>query len=204
MEPKTDQSQIDFTIHPEDLAGSFARIADHLMNRCKLRVASAYYRLAEIEFYYQSGLHPDKYIHGHEMQQECGRWYFHGSGLDITFGDGAAYGGILIRAVHKITDRTYIYGPIRCLTDFFSNLPSVYGSECYFGLVEAEHGEFVTEKPIAAPRVGLNPAKDKDYYNALYRFLIMPRRMHAEKYRIAEAMRQQGGYSDEEIRLVCG
>ena len=204
MEPKTEFSPIDFTIDPADIAGSFTRIADELMNRRKLRVGPEQYRLAEIEFYYRSEAHPDEYIHAHELQLEKGRWYFHGSGLDITFGDGHSYGGILIRAVHKISDRTYVYGPLRCITEFFGNLPSVYESECVIGLVEAAPGEFVAERPVAAPRVGLNPAKDKGHYGAFYRYLIMPRRMHAEKYRIAEAMRQQGGYSEEEIKLVCG
>jgi hypothetical protein len=46
-----------------------------------------------------SSQHPDEYAHQHAEQAKSNTWYFHGSGLDITFGDKEIYGGILIRSI---------------------------------------------------------------------------------------------------------
>ena len=56
---------------------------------------------------------------------------------------------------------------------------------------------------IAAPRVGLNEENNPDMYEKLYRFLIFPKLKHAEKTRIAEAMKK-GGKTEEEIKEIWG
>ena len=60
------------------------------------------YRIGEIEFYYyDEENHPDIFCHIAEPQKTKGCWYIHQSGMDITFGDGKNFGGILIRAIVK-------------------------------------------------------------------------------------------------------
>jgi len=194
---------LNLEIEHNNLNTDFLRIATDLMNSWILKVENAHYRITEIEFYFKSKLHNDSYIHGHELQQELGRWYFHGSGIDLTFGSDDILGGILIRAVYNIKTKKYVYGPLNIITELFSHLPSVYESAFSFGLIPNNNDEIEFEKPISAPRVGLNPNKDADMYDKCYRFLVMPRQKHAEKTRIAEAMEQQK-YNEEEIKNIWG
>ena len=195
---------LNLDIDDKNIEGSFKRIAFDLMNRWILDVESKSYRIAEIEFYYKSETHNDPYAHAHALQKTKGRWYFHGSGFDITCGQKGYYGGILIRAICDIEDdKNYIYGPLSCITEIFSNVKGVYEAKISFGLKPVKEGELIIEKPIAAPRIGLNPTKDTGKYEAFYRYLIMPKKKHAEKSRIAEAMVQQK-YTDDEIKNIWG
>jgi len=198
--------EIDFSINVDRIEFDFQRIANDLLNNWVLKVENALYRIAEIEFYYKKGeFHNDTYIHGHDLQKQKGKWYFHGSGIDLTFGDGEAFGGILIRAICKVNDKEkkYCYGPLNCILEIFSNLSSIYKPEMYFCLIPATEGQIEIEKPICAPRVGLNPGKDTVMYNKYYRFLVMPKQKHADKTGIVEAMKNQK-YSEAEINNIWG
>jgi hypothetical protein len=194
---------IDLTIKESNIDSDFKRIAHDLMNHWILKIESKMYRITEIEFYLKSESHNDTYTHGHKLQLETERWYFHGAGFDLTFGANGFYGGILIRALYDFKENNYTYGPLNCVTELFSNIGNIYEANISFGLIPAKSIDFKHEKPIPAPRVGLNPQKNKDKYDAFYRFLIMPKQKHAEKTKIAEGMKQQG-YSDMEINNIWG
>jgi len=194
---------IDLTINESNIDSDFKRIAFDLMNNWTLRMESMLYRITEIEFYLKSETHDDTYTHGHELQKEKERWYFHGSGVDITFGTSGFYGGILIRAIYDFKNDNYIYGPLNCVTEIFSNLKSVYETSLQFGLVPVNGNDFIKENPIAAPRVGLNPQRDKEKYEAFYRYIVMPKEKHVEKSKIADGMKQQG-YKEKEINEIWG
>jgi hypothetical protein len=195
--------EIDLSINCDNVEGDFRRIATELMNRWVIKVAEEKYRITEIEFYYKNEFHSDPYIHGHVQQLEKGKWYFHGSGIDLTFGDGEAYGGILIRAIYNINRKKYHYGPLNCVQEIFRNFSNIYETKLSFGLAPSKEGQFESEKPISAPRVGLNAIKDPEMCNKLYRFLIMPKQKHADKTKIAEAMHSQN-YSVAEIQNIWG
>jgi hypothetical protein len=184
--------EIDFRIREDNIDEDFQRIANDLLNNWILKVENALYRIAEIEFYYSGNSHRDPYIHGNKLQKQTGKWYFHGSGIDITFGNDAAFGGILIRALANIQSNEYIYGPLVCVQELFKNFPTVFNSEINFGLIPAKENQIVKEKLIRAPRVGLNPQKDPEMWDKLYRFLVMPKQKHADKTRIYDAMKAQG------------
>lgn len=197
--------EIDLNVNPATVDSDFPRIAKQLMNDWILECEESRYRICEVEFYYNSEVHQDDYSHKHDIQKTSGKWYFHGSGIDITFGDGSAHGGILLRAIYNIEKQEYIYGPLRLLTELFSNFPSVRYSSLKFGLIYDQTDAIgQVEEPISAPRVGLDFQKDKDMYNKLYRFLIMRKKEHAEKTRIIESMKLSGKYSDTEIQDVWG
>src|SRR5205823_1464943 len=78
------------------------------------------HRITECEFYYRGPAHDDPFTHGDPVQVHAGRWYFHktagtyrgGSfkGIDVTFGDGTAKGGILLRGA-ETANGTLIDGP---------------------------------------------------------------------------------------------
>lgn len=195
--------KINLKITPKKEKEDFSRIADELMNNYILTVCNAEYRIAEIEFYLHSNSHPDHYVHKHELQKKYAAWFFHGSGMDITFGNGKDYGGILIRAIYNINNDEYIYGPLNTVRELFINFTNIYKSPIAFGLIHADQGKLDYKKPIAAPRVNLNPATDKDYYKALYRFLILPKKKHADKGKIYKSMLEQK-YSKEEANNIWG
>lgn len=87
----------------------FDTLAAHLLNATDFVVAGEVYRLSEVEAYYHGPAHPDPFTHRDPVQREYGRWYFHRTGgeyrggsfkgLDLTFGDGAATFGVLVRSV---------------------------------------------------------------------------------------------------------
>jgi hypothetical protein len=86
----------------------FGRILS-LLSSTDLLVNGAVHRFAELEAYYHGPGHLDPFTHCDPLQRENGRWYFHRSrgqyrggsfkGLDLTFGDGTAYFGVLIRSI---------------------------------------------------------------------------------------------------------
>ena len=97
----------------------FSKYANKLMNEYCLKVDDKKYNLIEIEFYfYDKENHPDPYIYCNEKQKECGEFYFHGSGMDITFGNGICYGGILIRSIMN-EEGEYINGSLKLLEELF-------------------------------------------------------------------------------------
>lgn len=108
----------------EGIESWFNRIASQLLFGSHLVVGNESHRLVEIEFYYFGDAHPDPFTHRDRIQLECGRWYFHRTGdryrsgsfkgLDLTFGDGQAFGGILIRSIATL-DGKLIDGPSLCV-----------------------------------------------------------------------------------------
>ena len=97
----------------------FSKYANKLMNEYCLKVDDKKYNLIEIEFYfYDKENHPDPYIYCNEKQKECGEFYFHGSGMDITFGNRICYGGILIRSIMN-EEGQYINGSLKLLEELF-------------------------------------------------------------------------------------
>ena len=105
-------------------AAWFDRIATRLLRGTHLLVAGTPHRLTEVEFYYFSESHPDPFTHRDPLQRARGRWYFHRTGgtykggsfkgIDLTFGDGEAYGGVLIRGLER-PDGTLVDGPSLCV-----------------------------------------------------------------------------------------
>lgn len=92
-----------------DHAPWFADLTRRLLNETELLVAGEPHRFAELEAYYFGPDHPDPFTHRHPVQLEDGRWYFHRTGggyrggsfkgIDLTFGDGTATFGVLVRTI---------------------------------------------------------------------------------------------------------
>lgn len=170
----------------------YSKKANELMNQSVLIVNESRFSFTEIEFYSKSvDGNGDPYTHGHAEQLKSDTWYFHGSGIDITFGDAKTYGGILIRGV-KYRDKTgkvhYISGPIRVATAIFSAIGQVGLQQLPFGLKKLEkqlEGEI-----YSCPRIGLNSSLDPEYANKHYRFItdICPEHKFAQKEQVAKAM----------------
>lgn len=194
---------INLSIDKENIEQDFLRISTDLMNYWKLKINNSEYRIAEIEFYLKSDFHMDTYTHGHPLQKEMGRWYFHGSGIDLTFGTDTMHASLLIRAIYNLKSKEYTYGPLNSYAQIFHNFSNIHESNQIFGLIPTNKEELIFELPLRASRVNLNPTKNPEMYSRLYRFLIMPRQKHAEKTRIADSMRIQG-ISEGEINKIWG
>jgi len=100
-------------------------LAPRLLLGADLVIAGQPHRLAEIEFYYHApDIHDDPFAHGDPCQRTTGQWYLHRTGkgfrggsykgIDLTFGDGLAHGGILIRSL-ECPDGRLVEGPSLCV-----------------------------------------------------------------------------------------
>lgn len=127
--------------------GHFEKIASELMRNYIICKGNKKYRIVEIEFYRFSSDNPDVITYPRDMK--AGRWFFHQSGVDITFESkgieekgkafdvksDACFGGILLRGLCELdsaksnvaksdmTGRTegYIFGPVRCVNELWDD-----------------------------------------------------------------------------------
>lgn len=67
----------------EDFFAYFEEIARLLMNNFVIAKGNVKYEIVEIEFYLYTPQHPD--IITYPRAISAGRWYFHPSGVDLTF-----------------------------------------------------------------------------------------------------------------------
>jgi hypothetical protein len=197
----------------------FPRIAQRLLNGCRLIAGRRAHRLIEIEFYWWSAAHPDPFTHRDPIQYSIGHWYFHrtrgthrgGSfkGLDLTFGQGESSGGILVRGL-ETPDGALIDGPSLCV-DY---LLGATGSAGVAALDRAANDRLAwddgnplllratdeeDERPlIRSPRVGLSLKRVRSreeatrYLMRPYRYLSEPRRTKKGKWHVVLALHARG------------
>jgi len=214
----------------------FMHIAERLLNGARLVVGQQSYRLVEIEFYYWSQAHPDPFTHRNPIQFHIGHWYFHrthgayrgGSfkGLDLTFGQGDASGGILIRGL-ETPDGTRIDGPSLCV----DHLLEATGTATVAALDQAidkhlawedgnplflEAVQTLAKRPLyRSPRVGLRiPGKAgaaslsplhlqaTSFIMRPYRYLTAPQRTKKGKLLLVLSLHAQGIDAHEIQRLT--
>jgi hypothetical protein len=154
----------------------FDEIANELMNHNLLCVGNNHYRIVECEIYYNNNKdHIDPFIHRHEKQLQNGTIYFHGFGVDLTFGDTEKniHGGILIRSVRNIEgENKYTNGPYRFVEQLFCALGEILNEEKKICIKEFNHQK--EEHPIKCERYNLKRnTKDKNNYRGKpYRYII--------------------------------
>ena len=195
----------------ESIIESFDRIAKELFTNYKLIVNESEYRLIDIEFYYYDDkVFKDVYAHKHAYQLQSGKWYFHGSGVDIAIGNGKNFGGILIRGIAMISPKgnidnysieDEIQGSLKVVTEIGSSFYGVFQDKPNsFGIHNIENdrmGALMKEPPhiIKTKRIGLNADKDETegevFYNGKFRYVIFPHLKLKDKTQIARDMQQQ-------------
>lgn len=192
-------------ISEDDIPGYFDETAKLLFNEYCIKTGEELFRLTEIEFYLFSENHPDEYVHKKDRQKEPALWYFHGSGMDITFGNRMDFGGILLRGMMNIRTGEFISGPLNVVHELFKSSKSVQDTN--FGLVMVQHNHTSSEKPVAVPRVGLNKNKQPEYCDRPYRYIIFagdPDQKVYGKTNIARYMNEHYNYSKEELKNLFG
>ena len=155
----------------------FDEITNELMNHNALCIGNNQYRIVECEIYYNNKTekHSDPFIHRKQEQLKSGTIYFHGFGVDLTFGDTEKniHGGILIRSVRNIEgENKYTNGPYRFVEELFSALAWVINEEKKVCIKEFNYP--TVEHPIKCERYNLKKnTKDKDNYRGKpYRYII--------------------------------
>jgi len=206
-----------------------ASIAERLLNRVDLVVNSSPYRFAELEAYYHGPGHLDLFAHCDPLQLEHGRWYFHRSqgayrggsfkGLDLTFGDGTAHFGILIRTIIA-ADGMVLDGP--CVTVDHLLEQTRTGNVATLDLAIAGRKLWDTTSPLflresdklrTAPvyrcsRVGLSLKKATGkpdaprFVGSPYRFLTEPRAITKGKPHLVLSLHHRGQPPDEIAKLT--
>lgn len=158
---------------PENSEKEFKKIAKALMTEFVIKINETEFYLTEIEFYCKTinnDTHQDPYVHGDDLQKEFGKWYFHGSGLDITFGNENYYGGILLRGIKTYSENEWKYtsGPLNIVKELFSKSNSI-SEKTVFYLESKKEKIAPLNGPFFANRVGLNPLTNKVYFDKKYR-----------------------------------
>jgi 3-methyladenine DNA glycosylase Mpg len=166
----------------------FHSIAEKIINSCQLSVNGTNFWISEIEFYLHSPKHPDPCVHCNEDQLLKFSFYFHRSGksktsgykggtfkgVDLTFGDGEIYFGILIRTIEN--ENEIVEGPCRVVNKILelyevksiselthdTNL-NIYQNHRNLVLISATRNE----KIYMGTRIGLG---DKEYSDKIYRY----------------------------------
>lgn len=116
----------------------FKEIAIKLFHNYHIVKGENSYDFLEIEFYFYSPQHRDLITYPRKSHKP-GMWFFHMSGVDITFGSSAKdddrplmYGGILVRSIIKnegenSMTRKSICGPMKCVDELFDYIHAFGG-----------------------------------------------------------------------------
>lgn len=115
-----------------EILTEFKEAAELLMNLCSIQKGEKEYEIVDIEFYMYNSQHSDVITYPRVM--EMGRWFFHSSGVDLTFHSTPnRFGGILIRGIRNVNDdNDQILGPQKCvdaLWDNFNAFDNQYDTE---------------------------------------------------------------------------
>jgi hypothetical protein len=198
----------------------FADLAARLLNATDLLIDGKPYRFAELEAYYYGEGHPDPFTHRDPLQYQNGRWYFHRTGgeyrsgsfkgVDLTFGDGGAMFGVLVRTI-VAADGTVIDGPSLTVDHILSltgtpDVPTlddrIAGRRVWdesSPLAVRESAAPRTQTVYRTARVGLSLKRSRKgrtdtpmYLMRPYRFLTEPRGIGKGKPQLVCALHQGG------------
>lgn len=114
---------LDFLQIRKETEQEFETIAQILFDNYAIKTHDTFYRLAELEFYWNSSDHVDDstYKRNH-VDPKSGDWFFHFSGVDIALRNEqtGGYGGILIRSIYDVNSNKLVKGPLVCVMKLFS------------------------------------------------------------------------------------
>ena len=135
MELKRKLAHLSSSSSSEEIQKVFADIAENLFNKYHIEKNGLEYYFVDIEFYFCNKNYLDIITYPRELGE--GRWFFHQSGIDLTFRstysrhngkEGVvdascdfAFGGILIRKLLKRSTRQVLEGPHKCEWELFDS-----------------------------------------------------------------------------------
>ena len=143
-------------VNVEELENRFKDLAQLLFQEYHIQKGNEIYDFHEIEFYYYTNGHRDAITY--PRITEAGKWFFHQSGVDLTFkSDSENYGGILIKSL-KHGDEI-ISGPLKCTWILFDVLDAFDMKQNEYPLIV--HNE-KTEKEIFSKKRKIDFNKDDE------------------------------------------
>lgn len=149
---------LDFSgIEKENVNNRFQKIAETLMGNFVIQKGNKRYSIVEIEFYLYTPIHQDFITYPRIMKS--GRWFFHQSGVDLTFKtegellrikerdknnkeiiklnyENCSFGGILIRGIYDIKGGEYIFGPQKCVSVLWDDFDAFGKTEKEYPILE--------------------------------------------------------------------
>jgi hypothetical protein len=205
------------------------QLAESLLTATRLYAGGEPHRLIEVEVYYHAADHADVFAHRDPIQLHRGLWYFHktrgtyrsGSfkGLDLTFGDGTAHGGVLLRGL-ETADGTIVDGP-SLLVDYLL-AKTGQGGVAALDRTIARRPAWDAGNPLRleataeedrrvyqCSRIGLSLKRIKpssesvSFLTRQYRFLSEPRRTAKGRLYLVLGLHRQG-VSPDDIRAATG
>ena len=151
----------------------FEELARSLMNDFQIKKGDKRYWMTDIEFYVYTDSHRD--IITYPRNCEAGRWFFHPSGVDITFKSkvdlkehpkkhqlmpfltkDAVFGGILIRGIIPASEgASSIDGPMKVCDELFDQFDAFAMPDDFPRIVAAKESRGVQATPDKKGRYGL-------------------------------------------------
>lgn len=169
----------------EELQCLFYKVSKNIMNNYILQIHDLKIELKELEFYFfDCEKHPDIYVHQNEIQKDTSNFlYVHDSwgnygGIDLTFGNGKYYGGILIRGIRL--NNKYISGisllKQHIIKELGIKVESYDELQKYFEKIKDKISLIKKSTPsnielLHSTRVNLGKKEKLKYKEALYRFI---------------------------------
>lgn len=158
---------------PEEVFNEFMGFATSLMKNFQIEKGDNRYWMTDIEFYIYTDSHRD--IITYPRNCEAGRWFFHASGVDISFQSkvelkehpkkrhmmpyltkDAVFGGILIRGiVRDLTGVAPVDGPMKVCDELFNQFDAFDKPGDFPKIVEAKESRGVRVIPDEDGRYGL-------------------------------------------------
>ena len=135
----------------EEHEALFKEIAEYLMNHSLIKRGKKYYEIVEIEFYLFDDNHNDVITYPRVIG--AGKWYFHSSGVDLTFvSNEKTFGGILIRGIREIGGvNKQIFGPQNCVNELWLDFNAFYVDESEYPII-LYNDKVVPRELTAIPR----------------------------------------------------
>ncbi len=182
---------------------SLENLANILLNEVQIKKRQNIYRIICAELYLYNEKHPDPAVY--ERNCSAGMWYFHNSGVDISFKSfnekcndkitkNSYFGGILVRGIEPInsknTDKNIKDNPLNVLDELFDAFSAFEISTNEFPKIvdrEISGNEeilYETRKNITADK--LNKRKEKfelcgkaeKFANKEYKFFIKSEKLN--------------------------
>jgi|SaaInlStandDraft_5_1057022.scaffolds.fasta_scaffold18447_2 3-methyladenine DNA glycosylase Mpg len=198
----------------------FMMFASHLLKQFKIKIGDTTCSIEEVEVYYHSQDHKDKYTHRSSNQLKNATWYFHqfpnGSykggtfkGLDITFGNEKdIHAGMLIRSIMNVDTNEFFMGPCNSVnyiikqsgTDSIIDLVGSMQNLNVLNDKNAFHLELSdtvdNEQIFTGPRVGLSH-KFPEYLIKGYRYMKTPKKIPKCRTSMVSALYVSGKNANE-------
>lgn len=169
---ETSIMNLDFLQIKLETEAEFSKIAEKLFNDYAIQTHDSFYRLTEIEFYWNSPNHRDDSTYKRKyVDPKNGEWYFHYTGVDIALKSEelGGHGGILIRGIYDEKNEKPYKGPMVSAMKLFSGT-SAFSESIKTRLVRHD---FPKKEISKTPRIGLGKNALESGTNLLeYRYTI--------------------------------